>query len=55
MSGQDANPIFFNKTKQTKIGRPEQSLTLLPLRPILSHFYLTPLTPIKVESYMYHP
>ena len=45
MSSHGGNPIFFNK--KIKIGRPEHSLTL-PLRPITSHFCLTPL-PLKVD------
>ena len=44
MSDHGANLIFFNK-KKIKIERPEHSLTLHPLRPITSHFYLTPTTP----------
>ena len=38
MPGHGPNPIFFNK--KIKIGRPEHSLTLHPLRPITSHFCL---------------
>ena len=41
MSSHGANPILFNK-KKTKIGRPEHSLIPHSLRPITSHFYLTP-------------
>ena len=40
MSGHGGSPIFFNK--KIKIGRPEHSLTPHPLRPITSHFCLTP-------------
>ena len=40
MSGDDANPIFFNK--KIKIGRPEHFLPPVHLRPITSHFCLTP-------------
>ena len=36
MSGHHADPIFNNK--KMKIGRPENSLTSTPLRPITSHF-----------------
>ena len=43
MSGRGGNPIFFNK--KIKIGRPEHSLTPHPLRPIRSHFCLTPPPP----------
>ena len=45
MSGHGGNPIFFNK--KIKIGRPEQSLTPHPLRPITPHFCLIP--PLKVD------
>ena len=40
MSGYGANPIFFNK--KIKIGRAEHLLSPIPLRPVTSHFYLTP-------------
>ena len=46
MFGNSANPILFNKN--IKIGRPENLLTLHPLRPITSNFCLTP-TPLKVD------
>ena len=42
MFGHGANLIFFNKTK---IERPEYSLSPTPLRPIMSHFCLTPSPP----------
>ena len=48
MSGHGANPIFFN---EKKIGRPEHSLNLHLLRPIISHFY----PPSKWTTYIYHP
>ena len=52
MSGHGANPIFFNE-KETKIRRPQYSLTPHPLRSIASHFYLKlsppPPPPLKVE------
>ena len=48
MSGHGANPIFLNNKKK-KIGRPEHSLTLYPLRPTASHFCLIPLPPVKVN------
>ena len=49
MSGHGRNPIFVNK--KIKIGRPEHSLTPHPLRPITSHFCLTPPppSPFKVD------
>ena len=47
-SGYDTNPIFFGKI--IKIGRPEHSLTLHPLRPITSNFCLTPLPPTLPQS-----
>ena len=55
MSGYGENPGFFNK--KVKIGRPQHSLTPTPLRPITSHFSLTPHPPppSKWTSYMYHP
>ena len=53
MSGHGENPIFFNK--KVKIGHPENSLTPHPLRPITSHFCLTPLPPSKWTSYVYPP
>ena len=55
MSGHGGNPIFFNK--KIKIGRQEHSLTPHPLRPIASHFCLTPplLPPSKWTPYVYHP
>ena len=43
MSGHGANSIFFNK--KIKIGRPKHLLIPHALRPITSHFYLTPLPP----------
>ena len=42
MSGHGANPIFFNKKKKKKFGRPEHSLTPHPLHSITSHFCLIP-------------
>ena len=39
MSGHGANPSFFDKKK---IELPEHLLNLHPLRPIISHFCLTP-------------
>ena len=60
MPGHGPNPIFFNK--KIKIGRPEHSLTLHPLRPITSHFCLNTSPPpspppptSKWTSYVYHP
>ena len=55
MSGHGRNPIFVNK--KIKIGRPEHSLTPHPIRPITSHFCLTPPPPppSKWTSYVYHP
>ena len=48
MSGHGHDPIFFNK--KIKIGRPEHSLNPQPLRPITSHFCLTPPPPpLKVN------
>ena len=43
MSDHGPNPIFFNKI--IKIGHPEHSLTPHPLRPITSHFCLSPPPP----------
>ena len=52
VSGRRANLIFFNK--KIKIGRPEYLLTPLPIRPIISHLYLTPHPPpLKMDVYMY--
>ena len=44
MSGDGANRIFCNK--KIKIGRPEHSLTPTFVRPITSHFCLTPPAPL---------
>ena len=43
MSGHGANSIFCNQ--KIKIGRPKHLLIPHALRPITSHFYLTPLPP----------
>ena len=40
MSGNGANPVFFNKKKN--IGRAEHLLSPTLLRLITSHFYFTP-------------
>ena len=50
--------IQISLIKQIRIGRPEHSLNLHPLRPIISYFYLTPHPPpppSKWTSYVYHP
>ena len=49
MSGHGHDPIFFNK--KIKIGRPEHSLNPQPLRPITSHFCLTPPPPAQSERH----
>ena len=49
--------IQFALKKKKKIGRPEHCLTTNPphLRPITSHFYLTPNPHSKWTSCVYHP
>ena len=57
MSGHGSNPLFFND-KKIKIGRPEHLLTPHFLRPITSHFCLTPDPTHPTSnwtSYVYHP
>ena len=54
MSGHGPNQFSLLK-KNIKVGRPEHSLTPYPLRPITSHVCLTPLSPSKWMSYVYHP
>ena len=43
--------IQFSLIKKIKIGRPEHSLTPAPLRPITSHFYLTPPLPPNIAPW----
>ena len=45
ISGHGTNPIFLNKKHKEWTSR--TSATLQPLRPITSHFCLTPLLPSK--------
>ena len=47
MSGHGANQ--FSLIKKIKIGHLEHLLTPHPLRPITSHFHLTPPTSLKVD------
>ena len=50
MSGHGPNPIFFNKKKKDWMSR-THSLSPSTLRPLTSHFYLTPpRTPLKVDD-----
>ena len=41
--------IQFSVIKKVKIERPEHSLAPHPLRPIRSHFWLNPSSPLKVD------
>ena len=46
MSGHGANSIFFNKNNEDRTSRSLSNLpTPIPLRPIISHFRLTPIPP----------
>ena len=49
MYGRGPNPIFFDKEK---IARPEHSPILHSLRPITSHFCLTPVPPPQNGRHM---